>query len=197
MTAVTLLQPGEQPAQFGAEDGVVLQPREQRFDGVEDHALGADAANRKGEPDEQSLEIVLAGLLDLAALDADVVDRQLLLVDQGAEVEAERRHVTRHLLGVLFEGEEHAGLVELQRAIHQEGERQQGLAGSRPTADERRPVLRQSAAGDFVEAADAGQCFRELTTRREFEWHAPSVTAHQNRCCCVLDSRQPECAHVP
>ena len=89
-----LLQPAEQPSQFGPEDGVVLQPREQGLDGIEDHALGADAADRKPEPDEQPFEIVLAGFLDLAALHAHVVDRQLFRLDQRAKVEAERRDVS-------------------------------------------------------------------------------------------------------
>ena len=36
-----VFQPSEQPAQFGAQDGVVLQPRKQRFDGIEDDPSGA------------------------------------------------------------------------------------------------------------------------------------------------------------
>src|SRR5678815_5991071 len=47
-----LLQPAEQPSQLGAENPVVLQPREQRFDGVEDHPLGADRADRITEADK-------------------------------------------------------------------------------------------------------------------------------------------------
>ena len=87
--------------------------------------LAPTTAYRKPEPDEQPFEVVLARFLDLAALDADVVDRELFRLDQRGQVEAERRDVAGHLLGVLLERDEHAGFVELERAIHQECERQQ------------------------------------------------------------------------
>ena len=83
-----VLQPPEQPSQFRPEDGVVLQARKQRLDGVEDDALGADRPNRVIEPDEQPFEVVLARFLDLAAFDAHVVDRELLRLDQLRKVEA-------------------------------------------------------------------------------------------------------------
>ena len=63
------------------------------------------------EADEQALEVVLAGLLDLAAVDVDVVDDQLLLRDQRRQVEAERGHVLGELVGVLLEAHQHAGFV--------------------------------------------------------------------------------------
>ena len=47
----------------------LLKPGEQRLDGVEHHPLGADRVDGVAEPDEQPFEVVLAGLLDLAALD--------------------------------------------------------------------------------------------------------------------------------
>ena len=41
------------------------------------------------EPDEQAVEVVFAGLLDLAALDVDVVDDQLPLRDEVVQIDAE------------------------------------------------------------------------------------------------------------
>ena len=169
-----VLQPPEQPPQFGPEDGVVLQAGKQRFDGIEDDALGADRPDRVIEPDEQPFEIVLARFLDLAAFDAHVVDRELLRLDQLREVEAERRDVAGNLLGVLLERHQHAGLVEMKRAVHQKRERQQRLAGPRPAADQRRPALRQAAARDLVEATNSCQGFRRFATARRA---APIVVA--------------------
>jgi hypothetical protein len=71
--------------------------------------LGADRVDRVAEADEQALEVVLAGLLDLAALDVDEVERDLLLPHQLVEVEAERAHVGGELGGALLEGHEDPG----------------------------------------------------------------------------------------
>ena len=59
--------------------------------------IGADGVL---QPDEQPLQVVLAGLLDLAALDAHVVDDELALVDQLVEVVAERGQIAGELLAV-------------------------------------------------------------------------------------------------
>ena len=53
---------------------VVGQAGEQRLDGVQHDALGADRVDGVAQADEQPLQVVLAGLLDLAPLDAHVVD---------------------------------------------------------------------------------------------------------------------------
>ena len=162
----SVLQPAEQPPQFGAQDAVVRQAGEQRFDRVEHDALGADRLDRVAEPDEQPFEIVLAGLLDLAAFDADVVDGQFLRRDQLRKVEAERRDVLGDLLAALLEGHEDAGLAELQRAIHQELHGQQRLAAAGAAADERRPAGWQAAAGDLVETANPRWCLVEVVPAR-------------------------------
>ena len=133
--------------------------------------LAPTRPNRVVEADEQPFEVVLARFLDLAAFDAHVVDGQLLRLDQLGKVEAERRDVAGNLLGVLLERHEHAGLVELDGAVHQEGEGQQRLAGSRPAADERRPAFRQPAARDLVEAADSGGGLRQFATARHLVQH--------------------------
>ena len=80
---VAIAQPAEQPAQLRAEDRLVLQAGEQRLDGVQDDALGAHRRDGVIEADEEALEVVLTGLLDLAAVDVDVVDDQPLPLDQG------------------------------------------------------------------------------------------------------------------
>ena len=45
--------------------------------------LAPTAVDHRAEPDEQPLQVVLAGLLDLAALDVHVIDRQLLPAGSG------------------------------------------------------------------------------------------------------------------
>ena len=136
-----LLEPAEEPPQFGAQDGVVGQAAEQRLQRVEHDALGADGVNRMAQPDEQSFEVVLAGLLDLAALDVNVVDRQLLLRDQVIEIEAERTRRFCQFLGGLLEGHEHARLIVLHGAAHEEFDCQQRLAAARAAAHQGGPPL--------------------------------------------------------
>ena len=109
-----VLEPAEQPAQLRAQDGGVGQAAEERLDGVEHDALGADRVDGVAQADEQAFEVVLAGLLDLAALDVDVIDQQLLLLGQVLQVEAEGADVLGQLLGGLLEGHEDAGLAELR-----------------------------------------------------------------------------------
>ena len=118
------------------------------------------------QADEQAFEVVLAGLLDLAALDVDVVDQQLLLLGQIVQVEAERADVLGQLLGGLLEGHEDAGLAELGGAADEELHREQGLAAAGAAADERGPAARQAAAGDLVESLDAGRGLGEGTVLR-------------------------------
>ena len=120
-----VLQPSEQPSQFGPEDGVVLQAGKQRFDRIEDDASGSHRPNGVIEPDEQPFQVVLARFLDLAAVHAHVVDRELLRLDQLRKVKTERRDVAGNLLFVFLERHEHARLVEMEGAVHQKGERQQ------------------------------------------------------------------------
>ena len=110
-----ILQPAEQAPQLGAQDGVVRQAGEQRLDRVEHDALGADRVDRMAEADEEALEVVLAGLLDLAALDADEVERELLLplpACRGRSRASARSSASS--VGALLERHEDAGLAELR-----------------------------------------------------------------------------------
>ena len=85
-----LLEPGEQPAQLGAQHAGVAQTGKQRLDRVEHDAARADRAQRVVQADEEAFEVVFARLLDLRALDADVFERQALALDEIGKVVAER-----------------------------------------------------------------------------------------------------------
>ena len=52
---------------------------------------------------EKSLEIVFAGLLDLAALETHIVDGDLASGDEAIEIDAERAYVFREIGGRLLE----------------------------------------------------------------------------------------------
>ena len=56
--------------------------RRTRLDRVEDHSFGADGVDGVAEPDEQPLEVVLAGFLDFAALDMHIFEMQLFLASR-------------------------------------------------------------------------------------------------------------------
>ena len=161
-----VLEPAEEPAQLGAQDGFVGQAGEQRFERVQHHALGADGINREVQPDEQPFQVVLAGLRDFTALDVHVVEHDLFAPDQAREVKSERGDVGLQLRFRLLEGHKHARLVELHRAAHEEFHGQQRLAATRAAADQGGPPSRHPAAGDFVETLDAGGALGQVSRRR-------------------------------
>jgi hypothetical protein len=115
-----VLEPSEQPPQLRAENGDVRQPAEERLEGVQNDTLGSDRVDRIPQADEEPLEVVLSGLLDLAPLHAHVIERQPALFHQRVEIEAQRADVLRQLLGGLLECEEHPRLIVLGRAAHEE-----------------------------------------------------------------------------
>ena len=83
---------------------------------VQHDALGADRVDGVAEPDEQAFEVVLAGLLDLAALDVDVVDAsELPSAISSSRSKPSERDVCGEFLGALLERHEDAGLAELGR----------------------------------------------------------------------------------
>ena len=155
-----VLEPAEQAAQLGSENRLVRETREERFERVEHDATGSDRIDREAEPDEKPFEIVVAGLLDLAALDADVIEHDLFLLDQPRQIEAERGHVLRELVGALLEAHVHARLVETGRAMDEEAEGEEGLAAAGSATDEGGPAHRKAALGDLIEAVDTGGRFR-------------------------------------
>ena len=67
----------------------------------------------EAEADEEPFQVVFARLLDLAPLDVDVVDGELLPLRQVLQVEAQGGDVLGQLFGRLLEGHEDARLVVL------------------------------------------------------------------------------------
>jgi hypothetical protein len=149
------LEPAKEPAQFRAHDGLIGQAGEKSFDRVEHDALRLDGINRVTEPDEEPFEIVFARLLEFAAIHVNVIQQQLLAGDERLQIEAQRRHVFGQFLARFFKRHEDARLAVLGGAAHEKFHRQQGLAAARAAADQRGPARGQSAAGDFIEPANA------------------------------------------
>src|SRR6185312_6562193 len=157
-----LLEPAEEAAQFGAQDRLVREAGEQSLERIENDALGARLVDRVAETDEQTLEIVFTGFFDLAAFDADMIDRQFLRCNQPGHVESQRGDIVRKILGCLLEADEDAWLAEASRAVHQEGHAQQRLAAAGGAANQRRPASRESAEQDVVETGDSRRRLGEL-----------------------------------
>jgi hypothetical protein len=151
-----VLKPAEEAAEFGPKDRLVGEAGEERLNGVQHDPLRADAVDRCAQPDEEAFEIILSGLVDLAPLHAHMVDRQLPGPEQPGDVEAQRGDVGAQLLGGLLEAHEHTGLVELGDAPDEELHGEEGFAGSRRAADQRRPPPGQPTLRDLIEPLDAG-----------------------------------------
>ena len=76
------LEPGEQPAQLGAQDPGVAESGKQRFDGIEHDTPRTNRPQRVVQANEEPFEVVLAGLLDFRTLDPNVFERQTLPLDE-------------------------------------------------------------------------------------------------------------------
>src|SRR5262249_42745763 len=122
---------------------------------------GSDGINGMPQADEETFEVVLAGFVDLASLDMDVVDQDFFLSDKLIQVETERTDVPGQILGRLFKSQEDAGFPELGGPAHEEFGGEQSLAASGAAAHQRRAAARQTAAGDFIKAGNAGWRLRE------------------------------------
>ena len=85
-----VFEPAEEPPQLRPNDGLVRKRREKGFDRVQHDTTRSDRIDGITEPNEQTLEVVLAGFLDLGTLNTDVIHHQLLLLDERREVEPER-----------------------------------------------------------------------------------------------------------
>lgn len=152
-------EPIEQAAQLGAQHGGVLETAEQRLDGVEHNALGANGVDGVTQTDEQAFEIVLAGFFYFAAVYVHVVDDHQLLVDERLKVEIQRADVFHQVLRAFFKAHEHTGLAVLQRAVYQKAHGEQRLAATGNAAHQTRPALRQTTQSDFIETGNAGSGF--------------------------------------
>jgi hypothetical protein len=89
------------------------------------------------DADEQAVEVIFSRLGDLAALDSDIVDGQLVLGLQLLQVVAERSDVAGNFLLGLLETDDHAGLVVFQYAFGKKGQAKQRLAATGAAADQR------------------------------------------------------------
>ncbi len=87
----------------------------------------------------------------------DVIDRELALAHEFAEIEIERRGVYDQLVPGFLEGDENARLAVVADAVDEKLDREHRLAASGTAADERRASARKSAKRYFVEASDAGR----------------------------------------
>lgn len=135
---------------------MIGQPGEERLDGIEHHTFGSDGIDGVAEADEQPLQIILAGLLDLAALNVDMLEHEFFLGDELVQVEAERADIGGEFRGVFLEHHEHARFVKLRRPTHQKLQGEHRLATARTAANQCGPACGQPAAGDLIEALDAG-----------------------------------------
>jgi len=82
-----VLQPTEEPAQLGAQDQLVGEPREQGLHRVQHHPFGSHGVDGVPQADEEALQIVLTGLLDFATLDINEFQGEELLFFQVRQVE--------------------------------------------------------------------------------------------------------------
>ena len=86
-----LFEPAEQPPQFGPQDGRVREAGEEGFNRIQDDPLGPDRVDGVAQANEQALQVILARLLDLAPLDANVVQGELLLATSSSRSKPSER----------------------------------------------------------------------------------------------------------
>ena len=136
------LEPEEQAPELGAQGGDVLEGSEQRLDRVDDNPVRPHGVDAGPKADEQGLEVPLPGLYHLAGDEVDVIEHELLVGLELLEIKAEGGDVGNEVLPRFLEGHEHARLAELGDAADQELHRQQRLARTGRTANERRTPAR-------------------------------------------------------
>ena len=160
-----VLEPAEEPPQFGAQDGLVRQAGEQCFEGIQHHALGPDGIDRVIEPDKQALQVIVAAFLNLTGLDVDIVDQDFFAPDQAGQVETKRGDIGRQFLFRFLERHEYARFVEPHSAAHEKFRGQQCLAAARAATDQSGAPAWQTAIGNFIEALDTGRTLGQTCRR--------------------------------
>ncbi len=160
------LEPAEQPPQFGAQDGRVGEAGEEGFNRVQHDPLGPDRVDGMPQAHEQTLQVILARLLDLAPLDVDVIHRELLLTHQFVQVEAQRADVLRKFFGCLLEGHQHAGLVELRCSANQEFDAEHSFATTGTSAHQGGPPAGEPSAREFVKPLNSRGSLGETARSR-------------------------------
>ena len=154
------LQPAEQAAQFGPEDALVVRSPPNSASIVSRTTRLAPMVDGGRQADEEAFEVILAGFLDLAALDVDVVDDSFFCCGPVPPDRTQRGDVFGQFLGGLLKGHEDARLVELD-APRTRNSMARGSFRSRRRRRSAWAGRRQPAAGDLVETADAGGRLRQ------------------------------------
>src|SRR5215467_2927786 len=103
---------------------------------------------------EESLEIVFAGLMDFAALEMHIIDDDLPSGNEPIEIDAQRAYVLREIGDGFLKSNQSARLAELLRPTHEEFDTEQCLTGASTARDERGATLWQAAKGDFIESGN-------------------------------------------
>ena len=109
------------------------------------------------EPDEESFQVVLASLLDLAALDVHVIDGEFAVLLQLLEIVAKRGDVLGEVFLGLLEGHEYAGFAVVEDAVDEELHPENRLARSGAAAHQRGASRGQTALRDLIETFNAGR----------------------------------------
>ena len=86
-----ILASAEEPPKFGTQDQFIRQRGEQGCDRIQYDPLRLDAIDGVTKTDEESFQIVLAGLLDLALFRSDEIIRQEIPLLERRKVETRGR----------------------------------------------------------------------------------------------------------
>ena len=113
------------------------------------------------QPDEQSFQVIFAGLVNFIPLDMDMLDQDFFLPHQAGQIKSQRHDIGFQFRACFLERHEDARLAELDRAAHEKLDRKQGLAATGAAADQRGPAAGQAATRDFVETLDARGALRQ------------------------------------
>jgi hypothetical protein len=156
--------------QFAAHGAGVGELREQRADGVQDHALGVDRVDGVLDARQQRRQVVGPdGQRVFAGLGRGVHHGDLLLVEQAFQVPAEGAHVLHQVGRRFFEGHEDTVLAIVAHPGEQELQCHHGLAAAGGARHQRAAPLGDAAVGDLVETDDArgqlGQFHRRVGRR--------------------------------
>jgi hypothetical protein len=157
-----VLQPAEEAPKFRAKYGFVGKARKERLHRIDEDSFGPHAIDGEGEADEQRLQVVIAGLLDQAPVQVDVIDGEQLARYEVFHIKPQRRDVGGQFAYSLFERQTHTGFAKFGGPAHQEFHTEQRFAAARSTANQCRAASRQTTAGDLVESPDSRQCFTKL-----------------------------------
>ena len=149
-------QPAEHPAKLGPEDCLVRKTVEQTVDGVQCDALRLHPVDERPQAEEQSLQVVLPGFLDLAPFDPHLLHREKPASTQVTQIDPQARDVRRQVPDGLFEGDKDSRLSEVEDPACNELHGKKRLAAAGPTAHEGRPSPRKPPLRDLIEPADAG-----------------------------------------